>query len=177
MNKKFENSLYLGSYRAVFSAIVAPAGVAPFFTISGPTSTGRQLTIKRLTVSGPTLTAVAYLNFLSTKYSTAHSAGTSTTATLVPLSSSMFASGTVVRGYTVAPTAGTSVGDIGAFRLLGQATTAAASGSTEWFDYTFNDESSPVLFNSNESIAIRFGTAPASAVTLSVTVEWDEYGV
>jgi hypothetical protein len=150
------------------------AGTAPFFAISG--GPNNFVKIKRVRVSGITLTAVGYLSLVLSKYSTAPTGGTPSVATKVPLLSNYPASDAAIcQGYTAAPTAGTLVGEIGAKRVLGQATTAAAAGIPQELEFTFDDSNAPVLLSAAEVLALRFSAAPASAPTLSIEVEWEEF--
>jgi len=153
---------------AVFKAsgnVVAAAGTAPFLTING--AAGRNVKVKKIIISGLTLTAVAYLRLGLAKYSTAHSGGTSTAPTLVALSSSdATLPGSTVAQYTVAPTPGTLLGAISEVRVLGQATTAAAAGIPNIVSFDVDIS----LFGTNENISALFLAAPATAVTLSYDI-------
>ena len=171
----FKPNLFISSYRASLSALVAPASTAPFFVIAG--ATDKLIAIKRLRISGATLTAVAYLNLVLSKYSTAPTGGTATAATAVAYRSGQSASSaSLLQGYTAAPTAGTLVGDIATERILGQATTATSSSYLYDYEFTFDDDSLPFsLSSAAENFGLRFSTAPASAVTLSIHIEWEEY--
>lgn len=152
--------------------VVAAASAAPFFVIYG--SATKTVNIKRIVVQGPTLTLVEYITPTLTKYSTAPSGGTTTAITAVPMDSNYSAStASLLQAYTAAPTAGTSVGTIGARKILAQATTAAAAGMVnDTIDFLFTTPI--VLRGTAEGVGIRFAGAPASAVTLSVFVEWSE---
>lgn len=161
---------YAASSATVFAAA---AGTAPFFLFEG--SATKTIRLRKIRVDGPTLTAVEYLHVVLTKYSSAASGGTSASLVQIPLDSvSSAGTANVIKQYTVAPTAGTAVGTVDATRLLGQATTPAAAGipHTE-LEFTFNDKGL-VLRGVAEGIGMRFSAAPASAVTLSVAVEWEE---
>ena len=179
-------SLYdkLGNYRGVKAtyqgatnaSVVAAAGTGLFFVITG--SATKTVIVQRITASCPTLTAVAYNTIALQKYSTAPTGGTATVLTQVP-SDSNSAAGTVslCQVYTAAPTAGTLVGAIGGARLLLQATTAAAGGlpANAVWDLRAQAESSAVTLRGiAENVGLSFGSAPASAVTLAVEVEWTE---
>lgn len=163
-------------YRAASAApFAAAAGTAPFFVIEG--SATKVVRIKRISIEGPTLTLVQYLDLIVKKNSTAASGGTATALTKVPIDSG-FAAGTAntVNTYTAAPTAGTAVGVIDAGRMLGQATTPAAAGLPQQntlFDLVAPN-TSIVLRGVAEGLSLHFANAPASAVTLSVEVEWEE---
>lgn len=168
-----KNGKYTGTYKGSLVALVAVAGTAPFFILSG--FANKKIKIKRFKVSGASLTAVAYLSLVASKYSTAPTGGTPVVATAVPLSS-VYPAATVTlkQGYTAAPTAGTLVGEIANRRFLGQATTAAAAGIPEEHVFEFSDEDAPELLSAAENVGLRFSAAPASAVTVNVEVEWTE---
>jgi len=161
------------TYRASTTAVfAAAAGTAPFFALYG--SATKTIKVKKVVISGLTLTAVAYLNLNIAKYSTAISAGTATALTAVPLDSNDAASTvSLVNVYTAAPTAGTKVGDLTTRRNLGQATTAAAAGIPEEIIFDFNDFP-VVLRGTAQGIAAYFTGAPASAVSMALTVVWTE---
>lgn len=165
------------TYRASSEAFVAAVTAdTPWFLIEG--SSSKTITVTRMTVSGCTLTAVAYIVVAVAKYSTAASGGTSTLADQVPLDSND-AAGTanLVRYYTVGPTAGSLVGLIASKRTLMEATTAAATGQTEQLIFNFSDTDETggvVLRGTSQGLGLIFPVAPASAVTLTADVEWVE---
>lgn len=165
------------TYRASTTAVLVPAVTSPnpWFLIEG--SATKTIRIQSIVVSGITLTAVAYINIGLKKYSTAASVGTSTTLTGVPLDSASAAATATVKAYTAIPTAGTTVGDISARRVLGQATTAAAAGITQMVDFDFSpsgDSTSPILRGTAQGIGLYFITAPATTISCLVRVEWTE---
>lgn len=159
------------------TTFAAAAGTAMFFVISG--SASKTVTIQRISMSCPTLTAVAYHNIVVEKWSTAPTGGTATALVKVPLDSNYAAAtANLVQVYTVAPTEGTLVGTIGSQRFLSQATTAAAGGTppdkVEWDFRTMGGSSGVVLRGTAQCLSLAFCTAPASAVTMVVEVEWTE---
>lgn len=180
MRLEDSNGSYAGpkrTFRAAFNALVAAASTAPFFMVTG--AAGKKIRIQRIKVSGPTLTAVQYLNLVLAKFTANHTAGTSSDAVKVALDSADTpASDMLVRGYTAAPTPGAGGTNlIDAQRLLAQATTAAAGGFLDNAEFDFRncgENKAPALNTQAENLSLSFGTAPASAVTLSVEVEWTE---
>src|SRR5688572_24849331 len=147
----------------------------PWFLIEG--SATKTVTVKRIAVSGMTLTAVAYLTVNVTKHSTAASGGTSTAAVVVPVDSTFAAGTATVKSYTVGPTPGTLVGTLATNRSLAQATTAAAAGLPRDWLFDFGDMPETrgiVLRGTAQGLALVWATAPATAVTLAVDVEWTE---
>lgn len=167
------------TYRAATtSTFAAAAGAAMFFAIGG--SSTKTVIVQRIKISGLTLTAVEYLSAVAEKWSTAPTGGTSTALTKVPTDSGdAAATATLVQVYTAAPTEGTLVGTVVSQRLLGQATTAAASGQpvdTLEFDFRNAGEGKSGIYlrGTAQVLSLAFGAAPASAVTMSLEVEWTE---
>lgn len=166
------------TYRAsTNTTVVAAASTQPFFILQG--SATKTIIVQRVYISGATLTAVQYLAYQARKHSTAITGGTATTLTQTPLDST-YGAGTsnLCQVYTAAPTAGTLVGTVSEKRTLGQATTAAASGIPDVIEFDFRtlggEGHGVYLRGISEGFSIGFGTAPATAVTLSLSVEWTE---
>ncbi len=148
----------------------------PFFLIEG--SATKIITVKRIAVSGATLTAVAYLTINVAKYSTAASGGTATSAPMVPVDSNHpAATAAFVKYYTAVPTAGTLVGSIATSRTLFQATTAAAAGLPRDFGFDFGDMPETkgiVLRGTSQGLGLIFPVVPATTPTLAIDIEWTE---
>jgi len=175
-----------GNYRGVKPTYRA-ASIIPYvpavtinrtiFTIGG--SATKTIIVKKIVVTGMTLTAVQYIAINAVKYSTATTGGTSTSLPQVPLDSAD-AAGTAaqVRTYTAVPTDGTLVGTIASRRVLGQATVAAAGSIVhEPMIFEFgdnNDNKGVVLRGTSQELALLFPVAPATTVTIGVEVEWTE---
>lgn len=165
------------TYRAstIIPLVAAVTVNVPFFNIIG--SASKLITVKRIKVSGMTLTAVGYFAINVEKLSTASSGGTSTTLPSVPLDSNFSAATAVVKAYTVAPTKGSLIGTIQSWRALWQATVAAAAGVTDYFLFEFGDiqETKGVaLRGATQELALTFPVVLASAGTLTVDIEWTE---
>lgn len=166
------------TYRASTLDPFVPAVTAdiPWFLIEG--SASKTIVVKRIAVSGITLTAVAYLVVNVCKYSTSWTGGTATSAPLVPVDSN-FAAATAafVKYYTAVPTGGTLVGTLATSRTLAQATTAAAAGLPRDFVFDFGDMPETkgiVLRGVSQGLGLVWATAPASTPTLAVDIEWTE---
>lgn len=170
--------ILLPTYRvaSIDPFVAAVTADAPFFLIEG--SATKVVTVKRIILSGFSLTAVAYIAMNVVKYSTAASGGTATSAPLVPLDSSFApATASLVKYYTAAPTPGTTVGNIATRRPLLQATTAAAAGIPPVVVFDFSDmphTNGVVLRGVAQGLGVEWPVAPASAVTLSAEIEWTE---
>lgn len=157
--------------------VVAAASVAPFACIYG--SSTKTVIVQRMYVSGGTLTAVAYASYVAAKYSTAVTGGTAQALTATPMDSNSAASSvTNLNVYTAAPTAGTLVGTISAKRTLLQSTTAAAAGIPDIVEFDFrtigSETSGIYLRGTGQGVCLNFGAAPATAVTVSLSLEWTE---
>ena len=165
------------TYRAATTAnVVAPADPTAFFIITGSATV--DVLVRKIAVSGASLTSVAYNSYVVEKFSSAFSSGTATALTKVPLDSK-FAASTVgtCQVYTAAPTEGTLVGTVACRRVLLQSTTAAAGGIPDIveFDFTTNDGGGIWLRGVAQTLGLALGEDPASAVTVGVEVEWQEY--
>lgn len=165
------------TYRAstIIPLVAAVTVNVPIFNIIG--SASKTVTVKRITVSGMTLTAVGYFTINIEKLSTASTGGTSTTPVCIPLDSTFGAATAVVRAYTAAPTKGGLVGTVASWRALWQATVAAAAGVTDYFTFNFGDmrETKGVILRGvAQELALTFPVVLASAGTLAIDIEWTE---
>lgn len=148
----------------------------PWFLIEG--SATKTIIVKRIAVSGATLTAVAYLTVNVVKFSTAAAGGTATSAPMVPVDSN-FAAATAafVKYYTAVPTPGTIIGSIATNRCLFQATTAAAAGLPRDYVFDFGDmpeTKGVVLRGTSQGLGLIWPVVPASTPTIAVDIEWTE---
>lgn len=175
-------SLLVPSPRKTFRVsgnLVIAASAAPFLAIIG--SASKIVRITRIKIHGPTLTAAQLIRLACNKHSAAHTGGTSTTPTCVPLDSSSGNATAVVRAYTVAPTPGALVGQISERTVIGQSTTLVASAALDEgdFDFTAGEISTefPTLRGVAETLSIALPVAPASAVTVSYMIEFTEENV
>ena len=165
------------TYRAstIIPLVAAVTVNVPFFNIIG--SASKLVAVRRIRVSGMTLTAVGYFTINVVRLSTASSGGTSTTLVSVQGDTNDPAATAVVKAYTAAPTAGSLVGTLASYRALWQATVAAATGLTAEHVFNFGDilETRPVrLRGVSQELALLFPVVLASAGTLAVDIEWTE---
>ncbi len=148
----------------------------PWFLIEG--SASKKVTVKRIAVSGATLTAVAYLAVNVVKFSTAASGGTAISAPMVPMDSNKpAATAAFVKYYTAAPTAGNTVGSIATSRTLFQSTTAVGTSIPRDFVFDFGDmpeTGGVVLRGVAQGLGLVWPVVPASTVTIAVDIEWTE---
>jgi len=166
------------TYRAATAnSVVADASADMFFVISGSASRTRE--VRKIRVSGDTLTTLAVGSIVVEKWSTAPTSGTATTLTRVALDSASPAAATdgLVQVYTAAPTQGTLVGTIACRRHIWKSSTVVDGAPFAVEEFVFGDlpESQAVfLHGTAEALSLAFGAAPATAITLSVEVEWSE---
>lgn len=165
------------TYRAstIIPLVVAVTANRTIFNIVG--SATKTVVVKRIAISGATLTAVGYFAVNVVKYSTATTGGTSTALVRVPLDSADPAATAVVRAYTAVPTDGTLVGTMATNRCLWQATTAAAAGLPRDYVFDFGDMPQTggiTIRGVAEELALVFPVALASAGTLAIDIEWTE---
>ena len=159
------------TYSAGFAGIVIAAAATDVFTIVG--SATKTLRITRLACSVTTTAGSGIaLNATLVKRSTADTAGTSTTATLVPLDSTNPAATTTVRSYTANPTLGTTVGIIRSNRF--QVSTAGATENELVWDFGVRPAQSVVLRGATEQLCLNFGGATITGPLGAFSVEWTE---
>lgn len=172
-----QTTTQIPTYRAAtLTTVVAPADPTAFFIIEG--SATKEVIVEKITVSGATLTDIAYNSYVVEKWGTASATGgTATALTKTPIDSK-YAPATVnkCQVYTAAPTEGTLVGTIACRRVLLQDTTAAAGGIPDivTFDFTDLDGGGVILRGIIEGLSLAFGEDPATAVTIGVEVQWKE---
>lgn len=166
---------------AAYSAIghfVAPASTNTFWEMYG--SNTSTIRVRRIRVSGLTLTAVAYSQLELKKFSTQPVGGTVVNMTQVPLDSADSGGlAAVCRHYSAfgGYTAGTLLGGEGTVRSLMNATTAAAGGYPNEVVWDFcgpDGRSNLVIRSSSQGVGINFSSLPASAVTGDIEVTWSQ---
>ena len=147
----------------------------PFFNIIG--SATKTITIKKVTINGHVLTAVAYTAINVEKLSTASAGGTSTTLVATPLDTITAAATAVVKAYTVAPTKGALVGTVASERILSQATIATSASITTDVQIMFGDldgSGGIVLRGVAQEICLTYPVVLASTATCAIDIEWTE---
>lgn len=171
----------LGRYqgtRKTFAAsfqLVAAASANAFVTITAAAAgTTRNLRLKRIRINGVTLTAAALLRIGLRKYTTQPTGGTSTNPTAIALRTETETSTAVINAYTAAPGGGLgSPVTISEFAVAGLATGATTS-SELFVDFDTDRVDLPTVIGSTECLGLAFLAAPATAVTLSVSLTWTE---
>lgn len=165
--------LQRATYAASFVGLSVPQTAAMDAVCLTGSST-RIIRVKHVEVSGTDATA-QIANVVLVKRSTANSGGTSTTATVAPLDSANSAATAVLRGYTAAPTSGTSVGTVKAGTLVLNAATGTTSGLQGW---VFNPQTltqEVVLRGVAQQACVNIPAALTTAgASLNVSVMWTE---
>lgn len=159
------------AYRAAIVGLTTAASATDILTITG--AANKVITIQRIECSGIGSTA-GTADVVLLRRSTANSGGTSTTPTVVKLDSSNPTASAVVRAYTVNPTVGTLVGNLGASKLaLPLAATGASMQSYVYYNMT---GSTPLRIRSaSEVIAVNGnGATLAPGASLDCAIEWTE---
>jgi len=146
----------LNTYITVFNVAIGGSGNAIEILGSG----SKTIAISKIFIGKPNVGITLKIR----KQSSASTGGTSTTTTLVPLNSNNAAATSVVRQYTVAPTAGTLVG------LLYQNSLLTSDSDTIVFADTSQAQNA-VLNSATETLAINVD----AAVTIFGFIEWTEY--
>lgn len=159
------------AYRATVIQLATAASATDFLTITG--AANKVITIQRIECSGIATTA-GTPSVVLVKRSTANSGGTSTTPTVVKLDSSNPAASAVVRAYTVNPTTGTLVGNLGSTRLA--LPLAATGAALQQLVYVNTLGSGPLrLKSASEVVALNGnGATLAAGAALDCTIEWTE---
>lgn len=173
---------YLGpreTYKAAGN-VVAAAGVLPFLVIAAGSAT-KAARIKRIKITGLTLTAAQFLRIAVNKLSALPTGGTGLGATTVKLDSNTISGGTItVTHYTAGPTIGTELGPICEETVKAPAAAVAAGDGAGRVEFVFAEDAlateAPILRTNTQGLSVKFVAAPATAVTLSYEVEWTEDG-
>lgn len=163
------------SASTIIPLVTAINANVPFINIIG--SATKTIIVKKISINGHTLTAVAYTTVNVDRLSTASTGGTSTTLVSVPLDSSTSTATAIVKAYTVAPTRGTLTGVVSSRRVLSQATIPVAGGMTANFDFQYGDlisSSGIVLRGVVQEICLSYPVVLASAATCAIYIEWTE---
>jgi hypothetical protein len=131
----------------------------------------KVIRLRRIQVTGTATTATT-IDVTLVRRSTADSAGTSTTPTIVPHDSANPAATATVRAYTVAPTAGTLVGVICAEKLL--LAVSAATGGESQVEWIFGERPSqcPIL-RAAGLFAVTISAVPSGG-SMTISMEWSE---
>ena len=173
------------TYRACTLGPVAFTDTADVFLgIIG--SATKRVTVQRIVISCPTLTAATLLDLLVQKCSVAPTGGTLSNgvpATAVALTSVPVAGGAaataVVSAYAVGATIGTLIGTLASRRVMGLTATPVATDSRPEVVIDFRsvgENSAPALDGAAQAIIVKFRAAPGSTTSMTAEVEYTEEG-
>lgn len=160
------------TYSAVVNNLTPPATPTDMVTITGSaTKTVRVLRVELST----TQTTAGINTFFLVKRSTANSAGTSASATVIPHDSTNAAGTATVLSYTVNPTLGNTIGNIRASKLLTPAPASVQFGIYQWdFDGRTGGQGI-VLTGTSQVLALNFNAAALPAgLNVNCTITWTE---
>lgn len=163
------------SYSAASTAVASAANATDIFTITG--AAGVVVRVKRISISG-IATADANVVCVLLKRSTANTAGTSTTPTVVSYDNTNAAATAVVRSYTANPTVGTLVGNLNSVRLgVGAAAPGNGDPTQARIVNLFESQAAKqdiVLRGTAEVLAINLNGVTIAGSSFSCRVEWTE---
>jgi hypothetical protein len=163
------------TYSAVVTGLAPAASATDFLTLTGSASATVRLT--EISCSGVS-TAAATQSIVGVLRSTADSAGTATTPTVVAADQNSPAASAVVKGYTANPTTGTLIGNIrGGFLSTNTAASSAfASAPLTWrFGNGPGAEQEVVLRGATQQFALNAaGVSFTSGASLNCHVVWTE---
>src|SRR6267142_1179389 len=166
-------------YKQTYSAALTALNVGTGATTDVAVLTGsasKTIRVTRVGISSTEATATAFKDVVLSVRSAATTAGTSTTATIVPYDSSDAAGTAIVRGYTAAPTAGTAVGTIAVAKMFQPITGATVINMNNLiFDFGNRPAQAVVLRGTSQCLALTYnGVTPANAGSADIWFEWTE---
>jgi hypothetical protein len=158
------------TYSASALAFTAANSATDIFTLTG--SGTKTIYITKVTVSATQATA-AVRDVVFLKRSTANSGGTASTLTAVPYDSAFSAATATARSYTVNPTTGNLVGNIGCYKLSIPTTTAV---DLPQLNVVFGQDGPQpvVLRGTSEVFAVNLNGVTSGTNLFSITIEWME---
>lgn len=159
------------SYSASITNLVVANTPTDIFTITG--SATKTVRITRIGFSGTQNTS-STRNVLLIKRSTANSAGTSTTPTVVPSDSTNAAGTAVVRAYTVNPTLGTTIGTIRSQRFQLLATNVTNPIDRIFWEFGDGPSQAIVIRGTSEVLAVNLNSITSSNNLFDIDIEWTE---
>jgi hypothetical protein len=165
------------TYSATLNNTIVASAVTttvPIWEISNPAASGKVVRVTKLQFLVTLATAGAY-NLHLVKRSAISTGGTAVTQTSTPSDSTNAAAVGVVKLYTAAPTAGTTVGIVRHNRAWGFATTLTATQPLGDFIWEFgNGPEQAVVLRAGEALSLQSPAAFGTAPTITGSVEWSE---
>lgn len=158
------------TYGASISGLVLASAATDVFTIIG--SATKKIEVLEIAIGG-VATATTGADVVLLKRSTANSAGTSTSPTMVPFDSTDTAASSAVKAFTANPTTGTLVGNLSATKVVLDITGTVTNGLQSILRPAPGGK--PWVLNSGtETLAVNFAGATIAGATVDVTVTWRE---
>lgn len=159
------------SYMATTVALAPSATATDIITITG--SASKTVVVTKWTLS-TVQTAAGSNTYIWLKRSSTDTAGTSTTATVVPLDSAFVAGTAVVTNYTANPTAGSLVGNLKSIKLF--AGTGTVQQETYEWDMTNGGAIRGITLNgAAQQLCLNMNGSAAAGLNVYSTIEWYEY--
>lgn len=162
------------TYSASITNLAMAATPTDVFTITG--SATKTVKITRIYLTG-TQTTGDTSDVLLIKRSTANTAGTSTTPTVVPYDSNNAAGTAVVRAYTANPTLGTAVGTLASYSMFIPAP-QPANGNSPFITpdlFAVVRPSQPIVLRGTAQVlAINFNSVTVTGNAMNIIIEWTE---
>lgn len=165
--------------KATFSAPLNNTGAAsavttsvPVWEIQNPTGSGKVVRVTKLEWALTLATTAAAVNLHLVKRAVS-TAGTATAQTRVPHDSTSVTGVAVNNLYTVAPTAGTTVGIVRHARIFAPITALTATPAPTFWEFGRGGTQSVVL-RAGEALGLQSPAAFGTAPTLTGSVEWTE---
>lgn len=162
---------FYSTYGAAIIGLVPAAATTDFFTITG--SATKTIVVTKIRI-GATTTLGSAKDILLVKRSTANSAGTSTTPTVVPYDSVNVAGTATIRAYTANPTLGTLIGTIQAMKFQ---ISAAGTANQDLELLVGNSFAQGITLRGTAQVLALNGNAVAfgGGASLDVFIEWIEF--
>jgi hypothetical protein len=153
-------------YIAATDGFAIATSATDIFRIVG--SGSKTIRIKKITISGRTTSGSPVPVIIKIiKYSTANSAGTSVTTTVVPADSSNAAGTATANHYTANPTLGTVVGNIAT-----RSVTFQAAGLLQFLDLSF--DTPIVLRGTSQQLSVNLNATSITGSSICCSAEWEE---
>lgn len=159
------------TYSSSTTGLAPAASATDIFEIAG--SATKTIRVTRFQVSGIATSAGAY-DFVLLKRSTANTAGTSTSPTVVVHDSNDAAGSAVVKAYTANPTTGTLVGNIRVVKATVTTSGGAITNVPTVFEFGDGQGKEIVLRGTAQSLCLNLNTTTISGGSLDIDIEWTE---
>lgn len=169
---------HVDGWKATYSASITALAMAntptDVFTITG--SSTKTIRVTRIYLTGIQTTGNTS-SILLIRRSTANSAGTSTTPTIVQNDTNDAAATAVVRAYTVNPTLGTTVGTMATYAMYIPAAQPANANSPFIAPDLFaavRPAEAIVLRGTTQVLAVNFNSTTVTGNSMNIFIEWTE---